>query len=203
MSTVAGEAALCHRRWRLTPRRRGPARRPRAARGHRARVPWPESRGTAPCGAGGAGARRRDRGDSELHRRIRHRLHAAAAGALHEERRRGPAALKVLASGSSQMAGAAPERDPPRSPTAPRRRRPRDPRGSRRRRGRGHARLQAMADEMMNGFEIMERDRQGYIATDALSAMVHTMGRLPDARASCCSRRASSCRPPSIGSFSG
>ena len=59
--------------------------------GHRARVPWPEPRGAAPCGAGGTGVRRRDRGDGELHRRVRHRLHAAAAGALHEERRRGPA----------------------------------------------------------------------------------------------------------------
>ena len=89
-------------------------------------------------------------------------------------------ALKVLASGSSQMAGAAPERDPtsiadratPATPSGT----PGGPGGG----GGGvDAQLQAMAAQMMNGFEIMERDRQGYIATDALSAMVHTMGRLP------------------------
>ncbi len=89
-------------------------------------------------------------------------------------------ALKVIASGSSQMAGAAPERDPTSiadraTPATP----PGTPGGPGGGGGGVDAKLQAMADEMINGFEIMERDRQGYIATDALSAMVHTMGRLP------------------------
>jgi VWFA-related protein len=43
----------------------------------------------------------------------------------------------------------------------------------------GEAQLQAMAADMMSAFERMERDQQGYAATDALAAMVHTMGRLP------------------------
>ena len=89
-------------------------------------------------------------------------------------------ALKVLASGSSQMAGAAPERDPTSiadraKPATP----PGTPGGPGGGGGGVDAKLQAMADAMINGFEVMERDRQGYIATDALSAMVHTMGRLP------------------------
>jgi VWFA-related protein len=41
------------------------------------------------------------------------------------------------------------------------------------------AQLQAMAADMIAGFQRMERDQQGYSATDALSTMVATLGRLP------------------------
>ena len=83
-------------------------------------------------------------------------------------------ALKVIASGSTQAEGAGRESTPPGAavvgPTTPP-----DDRGT----AGADAQLQAMAAGMVQSFERMERDQQGYAATDALAAMVHTMGRLP------------------------
>ena len=43
----------------------------------------------------------------------------------------------------------------------------------------GEAQLAQMEADMVTAFERMDRDQQGYIATDALSAIVSTLGRLP------------------------
>jgi VWFA-related protein len=83
-------------------------------------------------------------------------------------------ALKVIASGSSQSVAGVDPTTPPVADnvaaTAP---------GGQPAAAGGDAQLQAMAAAIMQGFERMERDQQGYAATDALAAMVQTMGRLP------------------------
>ena len=180
------------------------------SRRHRDCLPRPQPRGPQARGGGGAGLPRTEGRDAELRRHLRNRPLAGApafpspATAMRSARRsiawrRGAAPGSMLRKcSSSAPTPRMQRRQPPPPPTArPARRAPETAAMSAPPPATPSWRRWKPA--WCRGFQAMERNQQGYIATNALVAIVRTLGRCPAGRAWSSSPRDWRFRPTSRG----